>query len=1355
MNAKLRLVQNKTALLCFEALLLPLRFCNALALLIHGAGHALALFLATGKHQSFNYNILLESIHVEDILNSLLPLQPLPQWSENTPKIVNTLSTPIQCRLVAIGGITMNIVSMVGVFNVAMHFNFYIDCSYPEFWLYNTLFLYFMISSCLAMLSLPDIFAFIKGQADFFACGPAFAVRYKLNEDDKIASGLATDRLLDLVQILSREAATRGGQSGGFSFIAKKAGALSIIFDKVVKGKREDIVRVLCQRLSDLLRKAKKEGYAKCGDFEAVLLHLRYATGGATHWHNAQPHWYEYYDNMMYHRFEESRLVTAEGEVFNMIAHNGDMDGVYLDFTEQGKIVRHYFTQMEARAIFLKLMPHSTSQGNSDSRTVAEWMDFNYTQGLAFKALRYAYFTRALDFNQDIVTGQFNLSNLYLWADVVDAAIISATNQVDSNVFNNDPQSIDDLNEVIKMHVRSELTAILLKTLPENTVDRLLPAFEDAFYRHDLTWVMRQASRNLIGEFALMICTTMEPRMGVFSLTQAFSIGHNISRGEIFGSAEPQGVTSSLHSGMADDEALQINLEDGQYAIIEFSSPANNQPITIYDQSLESDDYTTCPQPSAKARLPDKNINSAWFPVNGNHKIERATRKDNPGNEIQCDIREIPYTLKRVVESFQSGGENVPTMDNFCRCLFDNLLNLRPDSKIFDLVLFGVDFNQDLIGEFALALQSLLPDLKIRAENSGNVLKEIKRTHREGIGPYGKNTAFLGVSNSAQTQSTLAALRKAVELVGAERCFVLTQSFLNSMSQALGQSYAPYDPILPNTFVNLTHLSPDGASGRRRSEAATIVPVATQAVLTEILLSLAMHALKAKLSHSHFHKNDTQKIDVRHDLQLSDLKAFRQFQTAIYEVEIPNRVGFNAAGQAINSPDGEVIENEAKARAENSIEFVRSYAVFAAYILVATLFGIPVFSVLTTPLQFITGVGFFAHLLDAALFLSALWLIHLGFRFSQGRPILERIGARAELYIDRKYIARMVERYNATLFSNAPAFLTPFFYWADTVRDALHRYGIRAHRGAVTIHRTPDERIGIEEANNAAEENMVFAQIGGIRFNHGQPQSRDKVRFNSKYMNRTTQDFVARPFQSVLSDSLESLRHQYNQKLSPEVLRLINRRLIDLSDGLIFEFVVGNRRKDIVNQAIWEVIRWLPGANWIYHLALNYGIDLKAIIGDADTANQAQIQSTKHPVSPMDSSTETMLTKPTLTALSKEQEFLCEQAFVILVFFENQLSINLQGHTALPDHESHAQTIYLKPGKFSEKGLLVSALTNDKALRYQGILSLIDNQEYLQISQDNGLQTLNIPIATLTPEQHYYLKVHLGISPAETVTLAA
>ncbi|TAN65344.1 MAG: hypothetical protein EPN17_17180 [Methylobacter sp.] len=1327
-----------------ELLIFPLRYMNALALLIHGFGHGLMLFLVTGEAKSFALNTLTEGLGVADVLKSLCPFQPLPQFSSNPPIIPHNRSTSMHCRLVAIGGIAMNMLS------IALVLWGYAQIPHSGFWLYPLLPVYFILSSCMAMLSLPDIAGLIKGQAAFFACGPAFAIRYKLNEEEKNIPGLATDRLLDLVEILSREAATRGGQSGGFSFIAKKAEALSIIFDKVVKGKREDIVRVLCERLYSLLRKAKKEGYTKAGDFEAVLLHLRYATGGATHWHNAQPHWYEHYENMTHHRIENGSLVNTEREVFNMIAHNGDMDGVYLEFTIDGKRVRHLFTQMEARTIFLTMMPHSTSQGNSDSRSVAEWMDFHHTQGLAYKALRYAYFTSVLDFNKDIVAGQFNLTSLHHWAEVVDSAIISGAGSVDGDSLSADAQSIDDLHESIKNRVRVDLAAELALTLPEEKVERFIVAFEDAFYRHDLTWVMRQASRNLVGEFALMVCTTMEPRIGVFSLTQAFSIGHNYSRGEIFGSAEPQGVTSSLHSGEANDEALQINLEDGQYAIIEFSGAYNKQPITIYERALDGDDYTKRAQPALKAIPRSGRADCAWFPVNGNAKIERSTRRDTPGEEIRRDISEIPYILKRIVESFKPGGENVPTMANFCQCLFDNLLDPQRDSRKFDLVLFGVDFNQDLIAEFALALKSLLPGLSIRAENSGNVLKEMKRTRREGIGGYGKNTVFLGVSNSAQTQSTLAALRKSVELVGPERCFVLTQSFLNSMSQALGQSYDPKDPTLPHTFVNLSHLSPDSTSGRRRSEAATIVPVATQAVLTEILVNMTQFALEER----HFKTGDRH-IEVRHDLQVSDLLAFRQFQAAVYGVEIPNRVGFNAAGQAIDSPDSDAIEREAVARAENTIEFVRSYAVFAAYIVVATLFGVPVFSVLSSPLQFITGVNFVAHVLDAALFLSALWLIHLGFRCWQGRPVFERIGARAELYIDRKYIARMVERYNATLFSNAPAFLTPFFYWADTVRDALHRYGIRAHRGVVTIHRTPDERMGVEEANNAAEENMVFAQIGGIRFNAGQPQSRDKVRSNSKYMNRTAQDRAARPFQIVLSDSLEGLRQQYDQKLSPEVLRLINRRLIDLSDGLIFEFVVGNQRKDIVNQAVWDVIKWLPGANWIYHLALNYGVDLKCIIGDADTANQAQIQSTKHPVSPIDIGTETMQPKPTIDALISKQQSLNEQAFAILVFFENRIAINLHGNQDSPNNAAYAREILLRPGKFKEKGKLVNAVANDKTGKYQGVLRRIGDHEYLEISHDNDPQPISIPFAALTQEQQSFLKRQLGVTSMEALQIAA
>lgn len=489
--------------------------------------------------------------------------------------------------------------------------------------------------------------------------------------------------------------------------------------------------------------------------------------------------------------------------------------------------------------------------------------------------------------------------------------------------------------------------------------------------------------------------------------------------------------------------------------------------------------------------------------------------------------------------------------------------------------------------------------------------------------------------------------------------------------------------------------------------------------------------------------NNRAPLEIRHDLQWIDVQAFRDFQTAVYRIEIPNRVGHSAEGWPIDTPDSAALEAEAQARAENNIEFVRAWAIFAGYIVIATVFGVPIFGVLSAPLQFIGGIGLVAHVLDAALFLSALWLIHCGIRYRQGRPVLERIGARAELYIDRRYIARMIERYNATLFSNAPAFLTPYFYWADTVQDALHRFGIRAHRGVVTIHRTPDERLGIEEANNAAEENMVFAQIGGIRFNHGQPQSRDKVRQGSYYMNRSERDHAAKPYQTVLSDSLEPLRQKYEKKLSPETLRLINRRLIDLADGLVAEFVIGQRRKALVNRAVWDVMRWIPGSSAIYQTLLNYGIDLMNLTGEADTANQAQIQSTKHPVSPMDIHVDTMAPRSVLESFNKSIPT-DDAAFAVFAFFDNAVSITFNPANPANSQATPPPQIWLQPGVGWESGMLVSVGKDRKADKFTGGLRLIDGIEHLVIDNAKQDYRISLPTTALSEEQRVFLTRHLA-----------
>jgi hypothetical protein len=505
-------------------------------------------------------------------------------------------------------------------------------------------------------------------------------------------------------------------------------------------------------------------------------------------------------------------------------------------------------------------------------------------------------------------------------------------------------------------------------------------------------------------------------------------------------------------------------------------------------------------------------------------------------------------------------------------------------------------------------------------------------------------------------------------------------------------------------------------------------------VLTEILLAV----LRKSIAQCNDSIEPSQPIEVRYDLQLEDLSAFRDFQAAVYDIEIPNRIGYNSAGQAFVSPDTKAIDHEAQARAENIVEYVRAYALFAVYIGVATVFGVPIVSTLALTFGNVGGVHTLALVLDALLFLFAFWLIHLCYRYWQGRPLFERIGGRAEVYIDRRYIARMIERYNATLFSNAPAFLTPYFYSADTVQDALHRFGIRAHRGVVTIHRIADERMGLDEANNAAEANMVLAQIGGIRFNRGQPQSRDKVRQGSRYVANTPGDRTARPYQTLLTDHLADLRARYNGKLSPAVLRLVSRRLLDLCDGLIAEYVIGYRRKSIVNRAIWDVVAWLPGAELLAQAVQRFGFDLKNATGDADTGNQAQIQSTKHPVSPLDAEIDTMQARLSFSLLDQDQDE--AEPFAILNFLDDGLLVKLNGHALKTLRDPSLGEMLLVPDGAGAQAMLQGVALDGSNLPVSAQRESLGSRDCLVIRPRDHRFHVAVPLDELSDEQLRFLQ---------------
>lgn len=277
------------------------------------------------------------------------------------------------------------------------------------------------------------------------------------------------------------------------------------------------------------------------------------------------------------------------------------------------------------------------------------------TQGLTYKSLRYAWFTSALDFNRDIAKGRSSDGELFEWAEKLDQTMILIRKE-----FEHEGTVLNALNELPES-ARNALRRVLEETvgshLAVDALDRFVHSFEQAFLNQDLAWVMRRASRDMVGEFALMVCTTLESCMGVFCLTQAFSLGYNQTLEEIFGSAEPMGVTSALQQGEADDASIQIYLKDGQYALIEFESNREDGPIRIFDQASPDDDLRAQPQVAVKASLPNVGeitTDSDWFPVNANPRIQRA-RPYSQVNAIQKDLSEIPYVLTRVRQSFEQG----------------------------------------------------------------------------------------------------------------------------------------------------------------------------------------------------------------------------------------------------------------------------------------------------------------------------------------------------------------------------------------------------------------------------------------------------------------------------------------------------------------------------------------------------------------------------------------------------------------------------------------------------------------------------------------------------------------------------
>lgn len=1224
---------------------------------VHGFGHAAHDFILTGKLNAFEWSRISENRSFQQL--GLLPFQPIPQFTLNAPKL-EVGHTGMRAGFYAAGGVLFNLLTAF-LMGVSMRSGWI-----PDENLYHSWAGVFIGFSLFSAFSFFDFLTMFTGSG-LVTCGPGFVIssRDRSVPDEQLLS----DETMEDISTMNEEARQRGSQAGGVALLARdKNGKYAILFTKKVNGKRSNLVEVLDLETRKLMQKKSAEGYQPLVEIDVAAMHLRFTTVGETDWNNTQPHWYEGPLETEVMSVQNGLIKIEKKPVFNMITHNGDADYFKVRTRYRGSMTELVLPMRMARKFYTRVMPQSTSKGDSDSRSIAEWTDYNLTQGMAYKSLRYAYFSTTADIekvfggkdpledliDESDVYSEVSLGVLEGWAQRIEDNIRLEVQKPGNSFFGMGASSLTDISDEGRIRIKEIALKIFksdhrLKNKSASEVDLLAEEFTQAYLYHDLTWLMQQAPDGLRGDFALTVLTTTEPRMGIFALSQSYSLGDNRTDGKRYGNAQPEAVTSALSNSDPNGDVFQMFVPDKHFGIIDFKRRSGESGIRIYppDGPLDADGR---PVPLDESEL-------GWFPVRNNPLLELQTKRIAEKDRLEKDIRDTPFILNHVQESFVpqqegrvSGGENVATMEHFSE-LWNQIMSEWIDkddwlmekaetdgrhhtsmqSGPYDLLLFGEDFNQEFLQEFARRLKDRFPYANIGVMSSNEVLeltkqsaRETERTHLH----FDEHTIVMGSSNSAQTRPTRDVFNRIQDFVPKDRIFVITQKRFNAISQSLGQGYQLGDPIVPNTFLNLSHHTPEGDIVSRGNEATPITRVATHAVLLEILTALTDEAIKLRDS------VNRAPFKMPEDYKESDIEKEREYRTREYDVNVPNRIGYDASGKKLENPlDTENILNEAKRRAENVLEWVKAYGIFfIGYVaIIATIFQSPIFYSFTTSLLGSTGLltplgGValtLALVLDAVFFLTGGWLTTLAVRWWENRPIMERMNPRIELYVDKQFIARTLERQNATLFANAPGFLSVIVYSADLVVDALNRFQMRANRGVTVILRVAEERFGISASNFYASSKVVINQVVGIKFNLGKPQVRTSARKDSADAAALTAPLKARdPKPLILSDGFKDLveRDKYGN-IGNTALRQLDS--VSDFDTLITELLIAHYRAQIVSRFIGNIVSTIPVIGPFIVRKFN----LEYLWVPGTTANGALIFSTRAPTAHTDAVNPRMISR--------------------------------------------------------------------------------------------------------------------------------
>lgn len=1052
-----------------------LRFIWNSAIIIHGLGHTIAIALADRELSAINLTNILEHRSIADILDSLLPFQPISILRPGNSNELRLYSGKSQyIKLKAIAGILFNVIAAI-LFSACAD-NFFAQAVV-------------VANLTIAFSSLSDVEAFITGVGDYLYCGNFGFIAQRQPDDGQ---KLLPDRMRTIALQMGQETEVRGEQAGGGLTIGRNGDSTVFVGKKVVNKKRGNLTKFLEAGFAPIRNKAIAGGIKPLESSTMGMWHYRYATSGTapseleTHWHE----WMKARNESVW-KFTDKEWICETKNVHHRITHNGDFDSWQIfDCNIKNTTL----------GLWLERVLHTPNNAKGDSPKIAGMMDLLVTKGMWYPSVRLAY-QQAIAISVEAAFGGQKPSaaapntapsqgDLNTWAEMFQRVFTS-------ELSNLKPSNAD---KITPNHLKNSVTLpqALIQTLSNHSSTKswsklqiisLVKFTLEAFFNNDLYRATQIFIEQAQGSFGLVTASILlESELVLCAKGQPITVGFNWEQGYMVYASEPAAIDRIL---LNKPQSFRLDLDQKNGEVAKVSA----KNITVYSLTQQHE-------------LGVLYLKQRWISMMEHPHLAYIKPAPTGQDPVAEDINSIPQVLQQIKTDWEN-----PTSLN--RCSADYLIYLLTEkvqrfekrqrlmfkagliSKIrtmptVDILITGEE-NSLWIGEkFTHDLKVVFPFLNIVTISANQILQQLDR----GFGQLnlGKDSLVLAITQSGQTFSTVQAINvfdhlSSQGMIG--ELFILTgelSSFINSTQGKGGLTTISHSSFVDNDnhryriFVN--------GSDRRTAEPSTVAVAAALQTLTELLFYLA------KQMRHDFPNSDPLGMN----LTTESLMVLAMMKEDFLSRNVLGIIGSNPQGESIKSTTNQALLKNGRYWANHITETPLAWAIHALYIVVSVGWTIP-FSHALPLVKTLSGllfnlVGLSPELTaflnpaitiaDIGVYIFGAWLWTLAIRCYQGRQLLARTGKRTLVIGDVTWLNQMLQAYVSKLFSLSYGIATIEVHSANPQDHLLHAFGHRVVRGTLIWLGIPDGRRSQEQ--QAAENAVIMTgkQANGIRnFNMG------------------------------------------------------------------------------------------------------------------------------------------------------------------------------------------------------------------------------------------------------------------------------